>query len=98
LQDVPGVFMQTLLVSRDVMQRCGGFDLAMRMAMDTDFTFRPAAPCCAEPFAGILGDRFWHRTCGGWSRAGLCGWRSFDASMPIAFSRPAARETPTFSR
>jgi len=36
----PGVFMQTLLVSRGVMQRCGGFDTAMRMAMDTDFSFR----------------------------------------------------------
>jgi glycosyltransferase involved in cell wall biosynthesis len=36
----PGVFMQTVLVNRDTLHRCGDFDTAMRMSMDTDFSFR----------------------------------------------------------
>jgi GT2 family glycosyltransferase len=36
----PGIYMQTLLVSRDVMRRCGEFDPTFRMSMDTDFSFR----------------------------------------------------------
>lgn len=36
----PGVFMQTLLANRDTLLRCGDFDIAMGMSMDTDFSFR----------------------------------------------------------
>jgi hypothetical protein len=44
----PGIYMQSLLVSRRAMERVGEFDESLRMSMDTDFTFRLGllAPMC----------------------------------------------------
>jgi glycosyltransferase involved in cell wall biosynthesis len=36
----PGIYMQSLLVSRPLMSQVGDFDVSMRMGMDTDFAFR----------------------------------------------------------
>jgi hypothetical protein len=39
-QTWPGIYMQSLLVSRETMERFGEFDASIRMSMDTDFGFR----------------------------------------------------------
>lgn len=62
----PGIFMQTILVSRDTMREVGEFDTSIRMSMDADFVFRLglATPLCFvnEPLVEL--DRTEERTIG----------------------------------
>lgn len=62
----PGIYMQTMLVQRDVMRACGEFDTSMRMAMDTDFSFRLAliTPMCYVNLPLVEVDRTEPRTIG----------------------------------
>src|SRR5262249_14143102 len=36
----PGIFMQSVLVNRETLARCGEFDTSIRMSMDQDLGFR----------------------------------------------------------
>ena len=62
----PGIYMQTLLVSRDAMRAFGEFDTAYRMGMDTDLSFRLGliTPMCYVNTPLVEVDRTEHRTIG----------------------------------
>lgn len=62
----PGIYMQTLLVSRDVMRRFGEFDPTFRMGMDTDLSFRLGllTPMCYVNLPLVEVDRTETRTIG----------------------------------
>jgi glycosyltransferase involved in cell wall biosynthesis len=62
----PGIYMQSVIVSRRAMEAVGQFDESFRMSMDTDFTFRLGllGPMCYVDMPMVEVDRTFPRRVG----------------------------------